>query len=99
MESVFAKSSSHSHPAQVQQGPGDTWNAMGERDREGGRLIPLLSLKTEGWLRLTERTDAHCQPASFTGDRAVPGEEGLVTCSSPACPRGESFVPRGPCSP
>lgn len=50
MESVFAESSSHGHAAQVQQGPGDTWSAVGEGggDREGGGLIPLLRLNTEG---------------------------------------------------
>lgn len=29
MESVLAKSSSHGHTTQIQQSPGDTWEAMG----------------------------------------------------------------------
>lgn len=43
MEAVFAECSSHSHAAQIQQGPGDTWNAGEERQRQRkGGLIPFL---------------------------------------------------------
>lgn len=43
MKAVFAERSSHSHAAQIQQGPGDTWNGWEERrDRGRGGLIQFL---------------------------------------------------------
>lgn len=48
-----------------------------EKETEGGRL-------TKGSLRWTDRTtlNARGQLPNFTVERAVPGEEGLVACSS-----------------
>lgn len=47
MESVLAKSSSHSHTAQIQQSPGDTWEAMGRNGEKEEKLIPLLTLRSQ----------------------------------------------------
>lgn len=71
MESVFAKSSSHGHTAQIQQGPGDTWNAVG-RKGDRGREVNL-------WLAKTNSQNCRLPSVQW---RAVPGEEGLVICSS-----------------
>lgn len=46
MEPVFAKSSSHGHAAQTQQGPRDAWNAWEEgRWRKGGEFLPYSGPK------------------------------------------------------
>lgn len=50
MEAVFAERSSHSHTAQIQQGPGDTWNGWEERERQrkgGVNPVSPLSLGPE----------------------------------------------------
>lgn len=80
MESVLAKSSSHGHTAQIQQSPGDTWEAMGRNGEKEERLIPLLTLRSKGWLCLTG-TDAHCQLPNFRARSMSRGEKGLATCS------------------
>lgn len=53
MKPVFAKNSSHGHTAQTQQGPGDTWIAVG---RKGDRGSEVNSND-----RRQDCTDAHCQ--------------------------------------
>lgn len=68
MEPVFAKSSSHGHTAQGQQGPRDTWGAGGEGDEE--RLVPSR-LRSDG--AVTGRstcTHAPCQRPNSGASRA-----------------------------
>lgn len=74
MEPVFAKSSSHGHTAQTQQGPRDTWSA-----REEGRRRKEVSPSPNSGVKaaVAEGTPAHTLPASSrSGARRA--AEGLV---------------------
>lgn len=82
MESVFAKRSSHGHAAQIEQGPGDTWNAWEERERQRERLNASPNPTDQ---RLAVRTSGAAPTLAATSHlqrRAGPGEEGLVICST-----------------
>lgn len=82
MESVFAKRSSHGHAAQIQQGPGDTWNAWEERERQRERLNASPNPTDQ---RLAVRTSGAAPTLAATSHlqrRAGPGEKGLAICST-----------------
>lgn len=86
MEAVFAERSSHSHTAQIQQGPGDTWNGWEERERqrEGG-LIQFLPYRSDQRLVGTAGRIQQCLlPASQFQRRAGAGDKGLLPAPSSA---------------
>lgn len=95
MEPVFAKSSSHGHAAQTQQGPRDTWNAWEEgRWRKGGEFLPYSGARAAVAGRNPSTHTSAIIPILEPGEQARKAWLAALR----ACGRSETLMTWGTCS-